>query len=672
MSERWLAGSVALAFLFALHLALRYFSGTLGAGLAASALLAFILLTVSGCGRLLLRSFGVGGMTESEKTLIGATLGLGLLSVGLFLLGLVGGLRPWAVSVLLGAFWVVGFTEMRDLLRSLNANESLLRDQPALAGSVLALLGFLFWLTWVPPHLYDSLVYHLRLADAYVRAGRLVVLPDLLFSHFPQNGEMLFTLGLLFGSDTLAKMFTWLGTFLSLWWLLEMGKRLVAIPIVLLACLLAATHTAVLLLTPTAYVECLVMLWVTASVLSFLRWRAEADEPDFPRGWLALSGIFAGLGVGTKYYAGICPALLGLYLLGRWAHAFLTRGERPESRPAWSRLRDGAVFSLAAAATGAPWLVKNWFFVGNPVFPFFYRIFPTRGVGWDDGTAGRYFEIMTEYGHLQGHWLKDLFQFPYLAASGSTRFGGGADVLGSLGWGLLVAALPLAAWAAWKKRTLRWIAFYCAAHWALWFSTGVVLRFLTVLVPLLSLLAAQGLHQAWSRLGGPARVLLGAAAALMLWTNLGLFLYVHSVFGTFSALTGVQSRQEFLSSKLDYYPCAAFARDRLPENDKILVIGEQRGYHIRQPHTVTTPMSANRFVGIANEAGSPADLARRLKEEGGYGYLLLVPREGQRLGEQYGVFPFSEQGRGNWSALESRGLEAVFSAPGRCTIYRIL
>jgi hypothetical protein len=652
---------------FSAHVLLQSLSASLWPGALAFALLVFLILTVPGCGRILLRSFRVRGLTEPEKTIVGATLGLGLLSQGLFVLGMAGGLKSWSVSLLLGAFWVIGFTEMRDLGASLSANRNLLRDSPVLSVGILAALGLLLWLCFVPPHQYDALVYHLPLAADYAREGRIAARPDLLFSHFPQNGEMLYALALLLGSDLLAQMMTWLGTFLSVWWTLEMGKRLVPVTAVLLACLLLVTHTAVMLLTPIAYVECLVMLWVCASVFSFVRWRVDADEPGMPRGWLALSGVFAGLGVGTKYYAGIACIVIGLVMLGRWLQAKVSR---QDARVASSRWKDGWVFAGCAAAAGSPWLIKNWFVVGDPVFPFFYQYFTLHGVDWAATAAQRYFEILVEYGHQKGHFLKDLFEFPYLASTGSVRFGAGADVLGGLGWGWCFAAIPVAVWGARRKRALRWVLGYCAAHWAIWFSTGVVLRFLVVLLPLWSLLTAHGLHALWHRLGGAWRGVLAFGVAVAVFTNAALFLFVHESVGSFEALTGIASRDKFLADKFDYYPCARFARERLAGDARILVVGEQRGYFIRQPHTITTPMAPNAFVKMANESQSAEAYSGELREEG-YRFLLLAHREGRRLGDQYGVFHFSERGVGIWTAFSKERLRAVFDAPGKCTMFEI-
>ncbi|TBR22515.1 hypothetical protein EPO15_07940 [bacterium] len=631
-------------------------------GLVATALLALVSFTVAGCGRLLLRRFVVAGLSESERTLVGATLGLGLLTQGLFLLGAAGLLKPWAVIALLGAFWVVGFTELHDLWVSLGANRNLLSDRPAMTGALLGVLALLYWLAWVPPHLYDSLVYHLPLAAGYARTGSLATRPDLLFSHFPQNGEMLFTLSLILGSDVLAQLFSWLGAFLSVWWLFEMGKREAPIVVVLVACLMTATHTAVMLLAPTAYVETLVMLWVTASVLSFVRWHSNAAEPDAPRGWLALSALFAGLGVGTKYYAGVTPFILSLVLLGRWLADL-----RADPVAAASRRRDLQLFAFTAAAAGAPWLLKNLWCVGNPVFPFFYQYLPARGTGWEGEAAARYFQVLTEYGHPAGSFLKDLVAFPYLVAASPGRFGGGADVLGSLGWLPLFAALPLAVWAAWGRRTMGLVLIYCAAHWMLWFSTGVVLRFLVAIVPLASLLAANGLWQAWQRLGPGGRRALAAGGVLLTWTNLALFLGVNVVFGSFDVLLGAKSRRQFLEGKFDYYACAAATRDT-PPDAKVLVVGEQRGYWVERPHEVTTPMAPNRFVRLADAAPDPAALARLLREAG-FTHVLSVPREGERLAG-YGVFDFTAQGRAAWDGLGPL-LTPTFESPGRCGLYAL-
>lgn len=635
----------------ALHLVWSHFGSALAQGLLATALLALTALTCTGIGRLILKAFVGTHLSESERTLIGATLGLGALSQLMLGLGAVGALSSWAVIILVAGLWVIGFTEMREVVLSLKANRSLLGDRPAWTLGLGGLLLLSLWTAWVPPHHYDALVYHLELPAIYIRHGRLAVPDYLPYAHFPQNAEMLFTLALLLGSDILAQLLSWLAMALSVWWVFEMGRREAPLSAAMLACVLLASHTGVMLLSGAAYVETFVMLWITSSFFCYLRWRDIAAS-ESGRGWLALAAVFAGLGIGTKYYAAVCPAIIVLFLLAR------------RSAP-----RDLALFAGLTAVAGCPWLVKNWIVTGNPVFPFLHKALPYWGPEAGQEMARRYFGFMAEYAPVPGRLLRDLAAFPYLAATGSTRFGGGADVLGDLGWAGAIALAPAAALAAVRNRELRRIGLYCALHAAVWYSTAVVLRFLVVVLPLYYLAAAAGVHGLWNGMSGKGRGFLAGALLAFLALNLGLFLHVQSLLSTWGLLLAAEPREAYLSRRLDYYPCARWARERLGKNDKLLLVGESRGFHLEPvDHRPTSPMAPNPFVAWADEAAGPAELARRLRGEG-FTHLLSVPREFTRI-SAYGTLEFTERGRRNWEGLEPGQAAPVFRAPG-CAVLEI-
>lgn len=650
MTSAHLAPVYSFALLaLALHLVWSHFAQVLAGGLWATALLAVAALTCVGTGRLLLKAFVGTHLSESERTLIGGTLGLGLLSQLVFALAALGMLRAWAVLVLAAVLWVVSFTEMREVVLSLRPNRALLGDRPAWTLGLGVLLALAFWTAWVPPHHYDALVYHLELPAAYVRLGGLTVPEYLPYAHFPQNAEMLFSFALLLGSDVLAQLFSWLAMATTVWWVFEMGRREAPLSAAMLACVLLASHTAVMLLAGSAYVETFVMLWLTAAVFCFLRWRDVAGPEG--RGWLALSGVFAGLAVGTKYYAGACPAILFAFLVAR-------RTER----------RDLALFAGTAAAVGSPWLIKNLAVTGNPIFPFLAGVLPYWGPEGGREVAARYFKFLAEYAPQPKSLLFDLAAFPYLAAAGSTRFGGGADVLGDLGWAPAVALAPAALLAAVRSRELRRVTLYCVLHFAVWYGTAVVLRFLVVVLPLFYLSAAAGVQYVWDSMGGRGRALLGGALAAFLALNLGLFLHIQSLLQSWGVLVAAEPREAYLSRRLEYYPCARWSRDGLPQKAKILLVGESRGYHLEQDHVPTATMAPNRFVAWADEAAAPAALAGRLKQEG-FTHLLAVPREFARI-EGYGTLAFSERGRRNWEALEPDLAKPVFRTPG-CAVLEL-
>ena len=617
-------------------------------------LLVLTILLAAGSGRVLAGKLGLSDMSESQKTLCGMTLGLGLLALGGFFLGALGLFKPWAASALLALLWVIGYAELKPALASLAPDRSLLRERPlSVAAVVLPLLAAL-WMCLVPPHQYDSLVYHLALPQAYLREGRLFAPPGIVYAHFPQNGEMLFSLALLLGSDILAQMYMWLSMVLSIWWVFSLGRREAPMSAVALASIFIATHSALLLMSSTTYVEPLVMLWITAAALSFERWRRLAPEGGEPRGWLILSAVFTGLALGTKYYAGIGAAAFGLRLL--WAFAFDRRRRRAE---------DLVLFTAIVSALFAPWLIKNWVCVRNPVFPFLYKWFENTGTGWNADLAAGYFSVLTEYGHIGG-FFHSLISLPILLLRNPLRFGGGMDVLGDLGWDISLWLLPLGAWAASKNRSLRGLLLFCFLWGCAWFSSGVVLRFLTVLVPIMALLGACGLVALWAVLDRWSRVVIAGALGVMTFAHLFLFVFVHSTFGSGATAFGLETRESFLTRRLDYYSCADWLRGNAVENDKILVVGEQRGYYLAADHLPSTVHMPNHFVRRANESAAPAALIASLRADG-FTRLLIVPRAAARLGP--GLGSLTPAGAVNWKGLEDT-LKTEFTGRG-CVVGRL-
>lgn len=656
--SRWPALYAGLSLLFALGAASGFLPESARAGLSASLQLGVLALVAAGAGRRLLSLAGPPGLSEPEKTFIGASLGLGILSLAVLALAGLGRLGAPSAGLALAALGLWGLAEMSPALRSLAAAGRLFEERPLGAAALAGLSGLVFWTTWIPPHQYDSLVYHLPLPQAYLRSESLAPIPGLLYSYFPQNGEMLFALALVLKSDLLAQMLMWLAAMLACWWMFEEAKRRISAEAALVSALLLLSHSSVMLLAATTYVEPLVMLWTAGAAFSFLRWR-EGSAGGGVRGWLALSGIFTGLALGAKYYAGITAGLLGTFLALR-----LLTGRR-EERP--SRLADLGLYAGLVTALFSPWLARNAWSVGNPVFPFFYRFFEMTGTGWTAQTAEGYFRILTEYGHAGSFW-RDLAALPMHLLTYGLRMGGGMDVLGGLGWELTFWLLPVGVWAGRKEGFLRGAVVFIAAYMAVWFCTGVVLRFLTVLLPLFCLLAAAGLCELWGRLGRLGRWAMGGAVGVLSAAHVFVFVFINlGVFGGGQVLWGLESREEFLSRRLDYYPCARFAAGRLDKNDRILIVGEQRGYYVEQAHAASTIHAPNRYVVWANEAATSADLARRMISEG-FNKVLLSPREAARLAPALGQF--TDKGYANWTGLEPKHLKLLYGGPA-CQLFDI-
>ena len=616
-----------LTLFFSIYTFASYFLLPFLPGLLAFLELLLIISGASGVGCMIVKSLGFSDISPSQKTLIGASLGLGILSLSAFFLAAIHYLNLVALTVFLSIVWIVGFTELKALFSSVNSAKKMLLSRPFASLISLLSLSLVLWCCLIPPHQYDSLVYHLPLAANYVKAHGLVKTPWLFYSHFPQNGEMLFTISLLLKSDILAQMFMWFSLFLSSWWIFEIARLEIPMEAVILSIVLLLTQSSVMLLSASSYVEPLVMLWTTASVLSFLRWEEIRFASPDSKAWLILSAVFSGLALGTKYYAGITVGILGTAL---WGRIIFPKNSRSQA------LKDAISFTLIVSILFSPWMIKNWLWAHNPFFPFFNPLFKTSASAWNKEVAQNYFNALAEYrsGLNYAHW----FDFPLMLLTNSLHFGRGMDVLGGLGWEILFWSLPLAVWFSRKNQFLRRLLAFSSIYIAVWFLTGVVLRFLIVLCPLLCLLAGNALEKLKERLSPSSKIILISAVSLLILTHLLLFLFVN--FGVFDAgqvLLGLKSRTEYLSQRLLYYPCANYASQHAKRNDKILIMGEQRSYYAPAGSIASSIFAPNLLIEDSNSSPTEKELKSKLKQKG-VTEILWVPEEMRRLGDSLGKF----------------------------------
>ena len=276
-----------------------------------------------------------------------------------FWLGVAGLLRPWIVWPLLLGASAAGCRSLRELA-------SAIRERP---------IGKSFGIAWpallaVPAVLlaaypsldFDATMYHLPYARAFAATGRLRFLPDLRFPVFPQLMEVLFAMAFPAGADAAAQLVSVSATLLSALLLVSWGTLEGSAAAGWLAAAALAGHPIVAYFGATAYVEPGLMLFATAAFFAF-RSFLRTGQP----GWMALSGAFAGTAAAVKYLGLVLAVLLGLAGLA-------TAVRQRRSRPA-------LFFAGGAVAAIAPWYTRILLATGNPVFPYFSRVFGKSA--WD-------------------------------------------------------------------------------------------------------------------------------------------------------------------------------------------------------------------------------------------------------------------------------------------------
>lgn len=255
----------------------------------------------------------------------------------------------------------------------------------SLAAVISALVVVVLLLCAVPPVDRDALTHHLSVPKLYLKYGGLVEIPWVPFSYFPMNLDLIYLIPLYFGNDILPKYihfaFALLTGYLIFGYLKQRtGKTFYG----LLGALLFLSLPVIVKLSITVYVDLGLIFFSTAALLSILKWAANGYSARH----LIFSGVFCGLALGTKY-----NGLITFFLLACLVPILYVRGEeaaRPHrKRPGESRngpqqyrgrgalkaVASGVVFSIVALAVFSPWMIRNYIWTRNPVYPLYNSVF---------------------------------------------------------------------------------------------------------------------------------------------------------------------------------------------------------------------------------------------------------------------------------------------------------
>jgi len=405
-----------------------------------------------------------------EQICFSTALGLGLISYLILLLGLFGVLfRSVVLIVLLVGFllcypvwigWPRKLLLVGDKIRA-HAKSSKLH----IVGLIILVIALapIWFLPLYPPTAFDETMYHLPSAKVYVEQHRVVFQPHLRFPVFPQTNNMLFTLALLLFDDIMAHLVQFLMMAVLILGVISFGRRWFSRRVGLWAAAILLGNPLVVWSGSVSYVDMGLMLFVFMAVFAFWNWWSTQDQK-----WLILAGVFCGLAIGTKY--------LALFFLLALQIAALYAGFRRRNylRP--------VVFGAVALLVASPWFARNFYYMRNPLSPYFYKPFArVFGAGLID--PDYYAGIITEpsqYG--VGKTFLSLVTLPWHLSFNQEVFVMEAP-LSSL-YFYLIVLLVLAGFMVARIRALLIIT---AAYTLFWFFTGQVLRYLLPILPALSL-----------------------------------------------------------------------------------------------------------------------------------------------------------------------------------------
>jgi len=467
-------------------------------------------------------------------------------------------------------------------------------------------------LSCVPPVSKDALVHHLSIPKLYLKHGGMYEIPFMPFSYYPMNLDLLYLIPLYFGNDIVPKFIHFSFALLTAWLIFNYLKRRINAIYALLGIIFFLSIPIIVKLSITIYVDLGLIFFSTASLLLLLKW----IEKGFSLKFLILSASFCGLAMGTKY-----NGLITLFLLTAFVPFLYSRymqGNKPRFLTAAGY---GILFLFVALLFFSPWMIRNYIWTSNPIFPLYDHWFnPQNPV--NEQAAGIFaFRSLVYHEPWWQIVLLPLRVF-FQGQDGSPQY-----FDGRLNPFLLF--FPFFAFYHIRKdpQFLRnekkiLLAFACLFFTSAFFSSGMRVRYISPMLPPLVLLSIFGIRkvaEAVSGLGTQYLKRIGFGAFFLiilitLWLNAYYILNQYKYVNPFSYLNGTLSRDQYINKYRPEYPVMQYINKNLPEDAKILFIYlGNRAYYCDREYVFDMNNNRSTFSQIVKGSSKPENIFLSLK-----------------------------------------------------------
>ena len=260
-----------------------------------------------------------------------------------------------------------------------------------LLGIVAVLIVVTGILASVPPVSRDALTHHLAVPKLYLKHGGMYEIPAVVFSYYPMNLDLLYLIPLYFGNDILPKFLHFMFALLTAWLIYGYLKKRLGAVWALFGAIFFLSLPIIVKLSITVYVDLGLVFFSTAAIMSLFRWIESRLKIKF----LVLSAVCCGLALGTKYNGLIVLFILTVFIpfifigrgRGRVVRSELDNLENPLTLQL-KAIGSSTFFCLIALLVFSPWMIRNYVWQGNPIYPLYGNVFnPKRAVSIDIAPA---------------------------------------------------------------------------------------------------------------------------------------------------------------------------------------------------------------------------------------------------------------------------------------------
>lgn len=522
-----------------------------------------LLIIFSGTGFSILRTTDVKNLSNLDKSLYSLGLGFGIYGMTIFILGIVGLLRGPYLLLLLFAGSILTlknigfFKKLADSVISFKTQNLSYFTKFLLATTAIFFVLNTF-LSLAPIHKIDSIAYHFTLPKQYLEAGRIFEIEGYFYSHFPQHSEMINLFIMALRSDISATLYSSYFGILCAALLFSIARKYFSKETALLSATLFYSSSFVSWVVAGNFVE---PAWTFLALLSFHSLTVYLEKKSTTH--LILSGIFLGIAFSCKFLAVYCFAAISLYFIYKGLSDKGSKHRLLVDVPLWLGM---------IIITGLPWYMKNLLMTGNSFFPLFFETL--GGKGWTNGVNEVLLSSMYSFGY--GRSILSFISLPFTMTLKGTPFFHGF-LIGPL-------ILSFSPFALLDKVNIKKVLLLCSIAFVyvfLWFMGTQQARFLFPILPVLMLLTVLGFekivkfHKKW--VGHIAKFI------IVLFIISSFRVVVSNVGRSFKVVTGMETKDEFLSKMAPDYVPALWMNENLKKDDKVLFYGFGQ-YYLNIPY----------------------------------------------------------------------------------------
>ena len=516
----------------------------------------------------------------------------------------------------------------------------------ALVGLLIVVVASAGILAAVPPISRDALTHHLAVPKLYLEHGGIYEIPSIDFSYYPMNLDLLYLIPLYFGNDIIPKYIHFMFALLTAGLIYHyLAKRLGAIW-GLLGALFFLSLPVIVKLSITVYVDLGLIFFSSAALFTLIRW----TESRFRLKFLILAAVCCGLALGVKYNGLIVLFILTLFV----PYIYIVESKNSGIRAVLKKKEATTIHQMKAigycllffgiaVVIFSPWLLRNYAWKGNPVYPLYNSFFSRLNASAGDIQKVKIPGDSAELANVSPkksptHWgplaiRKVIYEESWweIALVPIRIFLQGQDdnprfFDGKLNPLLLL--LPILAFIPFRSGSVALgddkkilAAFMVLFILYAFLQIDMRIRYVAPIIPPAVILTVYGLHR------------LAAAIAerwkyASNWLTPGIMLVLATIFLTyngiyifrqfeyvkpFTYLSGQASRAEYIVKYRPEYTVIQYINHNLPQSSKIMALFlGNRGYYFNRE----VMFGDNLFKKIVKQGDSPSIIRDRLRQMG--------------------------------------------------------